>query len=476
KVSDGKLTALSDGGTDGYNYSISHGATANSDGVFGGLSANDYTVTVTDAHNCTTISPEVNIINPDTLVFSSIDSTAVSCHNSSDGSITAAAAGGTSPYTYTLNGGSSNSTGKFGNLTAGSYTVAVIDAKGCQASRPAVHVLNPDKVVLTLTDSSSVKCYGNSDAKLQAAAAGGSSPYRFTMSGDTASNTNGLFSNLPVGSYRINVADANGCRDSVSKTLVQPAQLGVTLVKDNDITCHNAGDGRITASATGGTTPYSYALAPGTVKNTDGIFGGLNDNYYMVIVTDANNCFAVNDKAVHVVNPDPVSVASLDTTAITCHNAADGIIKTAAAGGTAPYVYKLNNGQANTDGQFTNLTEGKFTVTITDANNCPGVQTRTITFTNPDSVSIVSVDSTNVTCQNGPGSITVVARGGTSPLTYSTGGISNHDGKFTNMTAGTYTVTVTDSNNCPQAVSKPVNVVDQTIIQNFNIIEKSVIK
>lgn len=473
---DGKITAAADGGTAGYTYSISPGTLTNTEGIFGGLSANDYTVTVTDANNCTALSPAMNIANPDTLAFSSIDSTAVSCHDLSDGTITAAAAGGTSPYAYTLNGGSGNATGKFGNLTAGSYTVAVIDAKGCQASRPAVHVLNPGKVVLSLTDSSSVKCYGNSDGKLQAAAVGGTSSYTFSMNGDTATNTTGLFSNLPAGSYKINVADANGCRDSVSKTLGQPAKLGVTLVKNNDITCHNAGDGKITASASGGTTPYSYALAPGTVKNTDGVFSGLNDNYYMVIVTDANNCFSVNDKAVHVVNPDSVGVASVDTAAITCHNAADGLIKVTAAGGTAPYVYKLNNGQANTDGQYTNLPAGAFTVTITDANNCPGAQTRTITFVNPDSVSIVSVDSTNVTCQNGPGSITVVAKGGTSPLTYSTSGTSNQDGKFTNMTAGTYTVTVTDSNNCPQAVSKPVNVVDQTVIQNFNIIEKGVIK
>lgn len=473
---DGKITAIADGGTAGYTYSISPGTTTNTDGVFSGLSSNDYTITVTDANNCTAASPAVTIANPDTLVFSSIDSTAVSCHNSSDGSIIAAATGGNSPYTFSLNGGNSNSTGIFNGLTAGLYMVAVVDAKGCQASRPAIHVINPEKVVISLTDSSSVKCFGNSDAKLQATATGGSSPYTFTMKGYTLSNKTGLFSNLSAGSYMINVADANGCRDSISKILRQPAKLGVTLMKDNDITCHNAGDGKITASATGGTIPYSYALAPGSVKNSNGIFSGLKDNYYMVIVTDANNCFAVNDRAIQIVNPDSISVASLDTTAITCHNAADGIIKAAATGGTSPYVYKLNGGQANADGQYTNLPEGKFAVTVTDANNCPGAQTRVVTFANPDSVNIVSVDSTNVTCQNGPGSITVVAKGGTLPLTYSTSGTSNHDGKFTNIAAGTYTITVTDSNNCPQAVSKPVNVVDQTVIQNFNIIEKGVIK
>jgi hypothetical protein len=130
--SDGEITIVADGGTGAYTY-VLNGGTPQSGNIYSNLAVGTYTVMVTDINGCSVTSSPFTISNPPLLIASATGSSQVSCHNASDGMITVTASGGTGALSYSLNGGTLQTSNIFNGLAAGTYTVVVTDVNNCSA-------------------------------------------------------------------------------------------------------------------------------------------------------------------------------------------------------------------------------------------------------------------------------------------------------------------------------------------------------
>jgi len=189
--SDGTMTVTVSNGTANYSYSWSNGASTNSSSLstntVTGLSAGSYTVTVTDNNNNTATATGV-INEPSSVVaIITVDNNA-SCNGSSDGSMTVNAAGGTGPYNYAWSNNTTNQTAS--SLGAGVYTVTVTDANGCSAT-DGENISEPTAISITLDSLAEVSCAGG-DGLIRAQASGGTGELTFSWSNglvETATNT-----------------------------------------------------------------------------------------------------------------------------------------------------------------------------------------------------------------------------------------------------------------------------------------------
>ncbi|HEX5002465.1 MAG TPA: PKD domain-containing protein [Bacteroidia bacterium] len=442
---DGSVTVNANGGTAPYSFSLNGGASQPS-GTFNNLTAGNYTVIVTDANGCTATS--ISVISEPVLLQSVISATDALCNSSADGTVTANANGGTTPYSYSLNGGAGQPTGAFNSLPAGNYTIVITDANGCTTS--VSDVINEPAVLQIAAVSSDALCSGSSNGSVTTNANGGTAPYTFAMNGG-AGQPSGAFTGLPAGNYTVVVTDANGCTASVNSSVNEPALLQAVSAA-TDALCNGSSDGTVTSNANGGTLPYSYTLNGGTSQPT-GLFSGLTAGNYTVVVTDANGCTVSSST---VINEPAVLQMALAASDALCNGSADGTLNTNVSGGTTPYSYSVNGGAAQAANNFNSLPAGNYAITVTDANGCSLTVNSVI---NEPALLQAGIGATDALCSgSGDGSVTVNANGGTTPYGYVlNGGTSQVSGVFSGLTAGNYAVVVTDANGCTVAVNTTIN-------------------
>ncbi|MFN4233195.1 MAG: gliding motility-associated C-terminal domain-containing protein [Bacteroidia bacterium] len=449
---DGAATVLAGGGTPPYSYLWSTGATTQS---VNNLCIGNYTVTVTDAQNCqitipVSIVPVVNIIINTT-------GTQISCFGACDGQATATASGGTAPYTYSWNTSPVQNTQTAFGLCAGTYTVTVTDANGCFNTQ-SVTLNNPPQINLNIT-SSNATCGANCNGFAVANATGGTGT--ITYQWNTLPVTNGpTLNNLCAGTYVVTATDANGCSVTDSVTINAPVaiQPNPTITQS---TCGNS-DGAILLNPTGGTAPYTYLWLPG--NSTANPLTGVPAGIYTAIITDAVAC---SDTFIIVVNNILGPIATTNSTDASCFGVCDGQISSSVSTGTPPFTYLWTPGGQTTP-TATNLCDGVYTLTVTDALGCQGFAIDTI---NEPTQIFTLPTVTNVTCAGFcNGAITVNPTGGTAPYSYSwnTGDTTS---TISNLCAGQYIVTVTDATGC--SVNDTITVGNQIVI-NPNPISSNV--
>ena len=462
------------GGTPNYTYLWDDPANSTTQDV-SGLTAGTYTVIVTDANLCTDVLP-ITINEPTALVLnttlslSTSGSTNINCNGGTDGSVTLSVAGGTTPYTYDwTSGGSSVATSQ--NLTsvgAGVYKVVVTDNNGCQDSvqvtltEPAAPISLATSLSTSIAGGFNINCNGGTDGTATVTPSGGTTPYTYAWSdGQSTATATGL----AAGNISVVVTDANGCADSVTLTLTEPAAplaltttLSTSIAGGFNINCNGGTDGNATVNPAGGTAPYTYAWSDGQSTATA---TGLAAGNYTVTVTDANNC--TETASVTLTEPAAaITVATTLSTSITggfninCNGGNDGTATANPSGGTAPYTYSWSDGQ--TSATATGLVAGTYTVTVTDTNGC--IQTASVTLTEPAApIALATTLSTSITggfninCNGGTdGTATVNPSGGTAPYTFAWS-----DGQTTQtatgLSAGNITVVVTDANGCVDSVT-----------------------
>ncbi len=423
-----------------YSWSPSGGNAATATGLLAGA----YNVTVTDANGCT--ATQVANVNdnsgPSATIFSIVN---VSCHGGSDGSASVGVAGGTGPFTYSwipVGGSAPTATG----LSAGTYTVTVVDVNGCQSNATTTpSITQPPAIVIGLT-TTPVHCFGGTDGGATVSATGGTAPYSYQWlpGGSTGPSVTGLSANT----YTVQVTDAHSCIQTLPFTVSQPVQALAVSVTPTNISCFGGSNGAISSLATGGTTPYNYNWVPGSISGQN--LSGLGIGTYTVTVTDNNNCSTTN--SVTLTQPTPLTLATSSQNA-NC-TTASGKAFASSTGGTVPYTFVWTPGSIVND-TASNLFPGSYAVVVTDNNGCTLSDTVTVNDNTSPVAAIVS--TTNISCHGGTdGTATVGVTGGTAPFGYAWLPSGGSAPMATGLSAGTYTITVTDAHGCTSsAITDP---------------------
>jgi len=421
----GTATETPVAGTTPYGYSWSPTGGTNSTAT--GLNAGTYTVTV--SNQCGSATASVTITQAaNSLTANAPTVTNILCNGTNSGSAAETPSGGATPYTYSWSpAGGATSTAS--GLSAGTYTITVTDHNSCTAIASAT-ITAP----AALTPSASVSNVSCGQTGATATVTGGTSPYTYSWNpgGQRTSNATGI----STGTYTVTVTDNNNCSATASTTITSPPAINVSTAVVN-VTC--GAPGHATATAAGGTTPYTYSWNPG--GQTTSTATGMNAGTYTITATDNSGCTATASATI-------TAPAALISASVNVVNAACGVAGSASAtatGGTTPYTYSWNPG-GQTTSSISGLNAGTYTVTVTDNTGC--TQTAAGIITQGSSIT-TTTSSTPVFCNGGTtGSATVNASGGTTPYHYVWSPGGQNGSTANDLSAGTYTVTVTDETGC----------------------------
>ena len=360
-----------------YTYNINGGAFQSSN-TFSNLGAGVYAIVAKNLTGCTSnpISVTLNAIDPCAGLTIILTETHVSpTSGQSNGSITVTPTpAGT--YTYSLNGGSFQSSNTFSNLAAGTYSIIAKNQNGCTSAPKAVVLGSVDPcagVTISITTTSISPTIGQSNGSITATASPAST-YTYSINGVNFQTSN-VFNSLAAGTYTVTAKNANGCLGSVQVTLVGTNPCtGVTInVTNTPTNPTNGANGSITASASGGVSPYTYSLNGGAY-GSNATFSALSSGAYTITAKDANGCSS-NATAVSLACP-PVSVTGTPTSSRA--NCPNNSIVCVGANGVAPYTYSINGTTFQTSTTFTPLAGGTYTITVKDSKGCSATRSVTI--------------------------------------------------------------------------------------------------
>ncbi|MCB0771586.1 MAG: SprB repeat-containing protein, partial [Flavobacteriales bacterium] len=424
----------------------------------------NYSVLVTDANGCTQ-SASVEVDGPTVLDLSAqlslINGNNVSCAGATDGSIDLSVVGGVAPYSYTWNNGSADQ--DLANISSGTFDVTVTDQNGCEATASftltAPLTVQAELLASTFPNGTQISCGGAADGSIDASITGGTSPYTIAWTGPdgfTASTTEIL--DLTIGDYTLSVTDANGCESINTTSISGPEPLAmelssVTYSGGYNIPCSETSIGVLSAQVTGGMPGFTYAWSgPDGFTSTESALTMLEAGTYDLVVTDVFGC--TTSGSATLTSPNPLNVVleftDFSGSQVSC-TGNDGGITLTVSGGTAAYTFDWNgpDGFASQLEDLSDLGPGDYTLIVHDANGC-SLDT-TVTLVAPEPLNAAFISTAN-DCANGNiGSITTTLTGGGEPYQIAwTGpnGFSANDADLSDLTNGTYTLTVSDALGC----------------------------
>ena len=430
------------GGTAAYTYSVDGVGTSS---LTSGLAAGTHTILVRDANGC--IFSRTFVIGtasgPSSFVVNTTNS---NCGLANGTSTVSGVVGGTPTYSFSFDGGAFGTGTTSSGLTAGNHTVVVKDINACTLT-VTYSVSNNAPPTAAISSSLNVLCNGASTGSLTVVPTGGTSPYTYTLTSPTQTNTTGAFTSLPAGTYSITVKDNFACTATVTAVISQPTLLTGT-VSSVPVNCFGNATGSVSASGSGGLAPYTY-LWPTLGNSTLSTVGGVTAGTYTVTIRDANLCSIT--RTITVTEPASLTLTSTLTPA-TC-SLPNGSGTVTVGGGTTNYSYNWSNGGVTNI--LTAASAGTYTLTVQDFNGC--VLTRTVAITNIAGPTAITGTTTLAGCglSNGTYNITGVT-GGTAAYTYSIDGVGTSS-LTTGLSAGTHTILVSDNNNCTFSTTFNIN-------------------
>lgn len=439
-ASTGSIDPVVAGGTPGYTYSWSTGATTP---TITNVPAGTYDLLVTDANGCTD-NYSYTLTEPASGLTLTLSGTDILCFGESTGVVTTDVGGGTPEYTYLWSNGAV--TANIEDVPAGNYSVTVTDDNGCTIS-DNLTLIEPAAPLALSTVVTDVDCYGNNTGSIDLTITGGTYPYEQLWSNSASFvmiDTTEDISNQYADSYTVLVTDDNGCTETLTSTINQPAQpLAITGIVD-DANCFGLNDGAIDATVTGGTTTYSYSWSNGaTTEDLTAILAGS----YTLTVTDLNGC--VESMSFEVDEPiAPLSIATF-VTDVDCNGDNTGILEAEVQGGTMPYTYAWSNGE--TTAEITDLLAGTYTLTVTDAQGCTAFTGATV---NEPTALVVTPTVTDASCYGfDDGQIILTISGGVQPYYFDWGNqnnilLNNPSETLDGLIANDYFIRVRDANGC----------------------------
>ncbi|MEO1410976.1 MAG: hypothetical protein AAFW73_13910 [Bacteroidota bacterium] len=453
---DATASASGQGGTGNLTYQWGPAAGGQVGPTAVGLGAGTYYVTVTDVNGCSDVG-EVTITEPTLVEMTSVTADLLDCNGDLDGTATASGQGGTGTLNFQWGPGTGNQTGPMATgLGAGTYYVTVTDMNGC-SDVGEVTITDPVLVEMTGVTASLLDCNGDLDGTATATGQGGTGTLDYQWGPGTGNQTGPMATGLGAGTYNVTVTDVNGCSDIGSVTITEPVLLEMISVTATLLDCGGDTDATATANGQGGTGALNYQWGPGTGNQTGPTATGLGAGTYNVSVIDDNGCVDIG--SVTITEPTPVQVSPLDQVNVACYGESTGSATVEASGGTAPYDYLWDaNAGSQPTATANSLTAGIYNVTATDANGC--AQDYTVTITEPAAPLAALTDLVvNATCGESNGSIGISVSGGTGTIYYQwdVNANSQTGPVASSLGAGTYSVTITDDNNCELIYSETVS-------------------
>lgn len=305
---------------------------------------------------------------------------------------------------------------------------------GCLNSSDQIQLFYIDTIETNLSDISLLCKYGT--ASINPTVTGGIAPFTYLWSNDTLTAQN----TLGEGTYCLNIEDANGCQATKCISLVAPTSLDV-VTSSTPASINGGADGTATANVSGGVGPYTYLWSNGGTTPT---ITNLNYGIYTVTITDANGCIRLGSVVVNEPRCNGFYV-STGATNVTCFDGSNGTANVVVFGGESPYTYQWNDPLNQTTTNISFLTAGVYMVVVGDKNGCFAINTASVNEPDP---MINTILQTNVAIQGGnTGQAQANVYGGVGGYSYNWSNGATIS-SITNLTAGWYTVEISDANNC----------------------------
>ena len=388
------------------------------------------------------------------------------CNNTSDGIINFIVSGGSLPYTIqwidpVLPTDIILSSVTKTNLASGTYSIKVTDSTLRTNQVEYINIPVSNGVCCSILNVGNTTCSLNNGSVTGTSTTQYSSTNYYLYHGDgvfsqsaTTNQDNIIFGSLTAGTYYMTVLDLGGCTGRSQNFIVEesePLNYGLYMVPNS--ACGGTPIGKITITGITGQPPFTYLWNDGSTGTT---ITGLTAAGYSVTVTDGYGCQL--SKGETVVNVAQLGFGTFTSTPPSCF-AADGTISLTVTGGTSPYYYSATTGDVlisySQTYTISGLSSGSYGFSVTDAGLCQLNVGTSITSVN--SMSSVSVNTTNSSCSSIDGEILISVVGGVTPYTYTLispgGNTTNISGSqtaqlFSNLSSGTYTVAVSDSSGC----------------------------
>lgn len=431
----GFAVAQPSGGVGNYIYNWNTSPVQTTDTVFN-LPTGTYSVTVTDANNCV-INNNITLTEPSFLDINIIDTSRVTCFGAADGGAITTTTGGTMPYSYLWT--TNDTTPTVDTLSGGFHSVIITDANGCKDSA-SVGIYEPPMIVNNFT-TTQVTCFGLSDGIATVIPSGGiGSTYDYQWSNKANNQTTATATNLVGGYFRVTVTDEENCPQVDDVFVLAPPLVFVNAMISTPTVCFESNEGTVSTSGFGGSGDLTYVWNNGVADSSQAnLFAGK----YIVTISDAFGCIAID--SVEVGRPDSIEV-DFTSTRLLCNGDGTGTTSVSVTGGTMPYSYLWSENNNTTTG-INNLQSDTYFITITDASNC--IQMDSIFIQEPVPLTATATFVAPLCNGDANGSARIIPIGGNGGNTFSwnTSPIQN-DTTAIGLTAGVYTYSVTDSNNC----------------------------
>lgn len=445
---DGSIELNPTGGTGNYTMSWTGPNGFTSDALtVSNLPPGNYEVTIVDENDCE-ITEDFTITDPDPLAITLLEKVAVLCYGEPTGSISMLVEGGivgTYNYEWTKDGlPIALNTANPENLLAGVYSLIVTDANGCQISPANIEISQPDAPLEILMEQTEVSCYNANDANLSIDIQGGVAPYQISWN---IGSTQSSFIGIGPGFYQVTVIDANGC-SVVKETTIEEVPIFEIDPVISPISCFGATDGSILLNLNGGTAPVKATWSHGPEQSS---LYNLAPGVYSVYLEDARGCTI--ERTFNLLEPDLLIAMGQVQDALDCQDSDVGAIDLTVSGGRPPYNYTWSTGASSPS--ISNLTNGNYSVEVTDQSGCYVRQTFQVRRPAPIVISVANTTSTQCEPREILETIDLNIDGGVAPYTidWSSGEVSNNGYRMETNAPGNYQVTVTDGYGCIQTKS-----------------------
>lgn len=439
-IQDGTIQSNISGGSQPYQFAWSNGNVTAPN--LQNLDCGQFILTLTDAAGCVR-KDTVALACPAVIEVSSIQPLEVQCFGGADGSIIVQAQGGNGilHYQWSDPNGQTNPTAS--NLTIGNYTVTITDDNGCSTTASA-SVMQPS-ILLASSSKTDVTCFDGADGSVTALPVGGVGPYTYNWSVPQADQ---VAVGLTAGAYAVTITDNQGCTVTTAATLIQPATAVAVTATQTQTACFGQSNGVAIAAASGGNGgPFSYSWS--NAEQTAAA-SSLPIGNYNVTASDSKGCTAVQNIAIQQFDSIAVNVAFVVPT---CYGFSDGRaavnLVSGGSGGNnlANYFYQWSQPNVPNNVFINNLKGDKtYTLTVTDQQGCSGVFAF---FLGQPPAIVVQTAHDNVSCFGlSDGAARVLSATSVNPVTNYTWSNNMSGLQISAVSAGTYNVTVQDSQGC----------------------------